>query len=671
MERDIHGPSVGQSLHAERQRKTVKELRHKLRELSMALEELMKLVNQATNPNMGMDEQELGEREEAAQQLSEEHLVDYLNSCVEESDKAHEEIRRTWSELWDCSENKMDFSGKEDWQAQIALDKPHSTVQQAKAIVRKALVDTKKFWSCEPLGKGKRDKLKCEIWDKAFEFWLSPCQLNFVALFPDAADLGFRIGISHYLKLIPRKNEEGRYKLDMPMIEPWKIHRDPDSLPRQPWSGMYMVHQDYVDWHVLKVGEQEGRFQFVDRVRDQASEAEKGKEGQDKESIMARRMMSVARHRFRKSYLTSELWGDVLGPKGDLILPNATYTTAAQTVIRGPYRNPYDVRWPLVAFSPIPHPLRWDGKGILNGVKVLWKLANQLFSLHADNLNWSLNKSYEVNMNGLVDPTDTERYPGKWYFTKLSEHVFKEIAESSKTPETLQNLDALFKLWQEFSFVSEFVAAIPSGDNTDRTARETEIKTSRALGIFDSIASDLEAGIVWFLTMLYEVLFATWDINDTPEAQAILGDDLFMLMWYSGMMSPKERRAMIKAEMEIKVSGVSAYLVKADLLAKFKFLLTLLNSPIFVRFFKHYETARVITETMDLQDKGVLKTEEEVAQDMQAEMQMQQQQAQAQRGQQLSNKIIDTELEKEKKNATQGSAIQSQANPQGAGPFGL
>ena len=99
-----------------------------------------------------MDAQELEERQEAAEAISESHLVDYANACIDESRNATKELRTQWTELWRMSEGEMTFQGKEDWQSQVVLDKPFATVQRAKSIIRKALVKSPKYWSCEPVG---------------------------------------------------------------------------------------------------------------------------------------------------------------------------------------------------------------------------------------------------------------------------------------------------------------------------------------------------------------------------------------------------------------------------------------------------------------------------------------------------------------------------------------
>ena len=104
---------------------------------------MIDLMQLEQDPNLGIDAQEMGEREELAQSdsglVTEQHLVDYAYDCVDTSRQATKDIRTQWSELWRMSENEADFTGKEEWQSQISLDKPHATVQNAKAIAKNGM----------------------------------------------------------------------------------------------------------------------------------------------------------------------------------------------------------------------------------------------------------------------------------------------------------------------------------------------------------------------------------------------------------------------------------------------------------------------------------------------------------------------------------------------------
>ena len=605
--------------------------------------ELMQAAGQGHAPAV-IDTQEMGEREKAAQALDEGHLVEYAYACVEESRQATRKLREDWSELWRMSENEMEFPGKEEWQSRIALDKPHATVQAAKAIIRKALVAGPKFFALTPYGDDPLNQARTELWEKALRYWCAPDRLNYAVNFSDAAEMGFRIGLTSYQKLIPREGPP--YNVELHLIEPWKVYRDSDTIPRKQYSGMYCAHQDYVDWHILKQGEKDGRYFGVERIRGQES-SEGSADGvsaiDDKRSQAQRRQQEVVRHRFRKSYLTTEFWGTLLDPQGDLLLPNATYTVGGRSVIRGPFKSPFmakgsgldgtGVRWPMTACSPITHPLRFEGRSLLTGVKVLWKLMNQLFSLHVDNLNFQVLSEMEADMSNLYDPTDSASFPGKIHWKKGPNQVYTEIRRQAKSPEVLANLDAIFKLWQEFSFVSEFSAGVPNQDARQRTARETEITANQALGVFESIGKDLEAGIVDFLTMLYEILLATWDAQDQPGLVEILGPEHAKTIQLSGFYDQAIREDLLRMRAGFQVSGVSALLAKQDALNRIMVVRETLADPIIGPMFKPYEVAQEIVEGLDLTDKGVLKTPEEVQAMMEQQAAAQAQQSQDQQGQ--------------------------------------
>ena len=104
--------------------------------------------------NIDLDEQELEERLEATKALFVEdpkHFVNYGEACFRESRDTNINIRRKWKETWDAYLLRQNYDEKEDWQSKITTAKPFSTVQQATAIVQKALGTSKDFFSIEPI----------------------------------------------------------------------------------------------------------------------------------------------------------------------------------------------------------------------------------------------------------------------------------------------------------------------------------------------------------------------------------------------------------------------------------------------------------------------------------------------------------------------------------------
>ena len=129
--------------------------------------------------------------------------------------------------------------------------------------------------------------------------------------------------------------------LQFELIEPWKIHRDPDAPSRDTQGGMYWIHQEWLDYFVLKAGEKKGRYFDVVRVKEVNQSQNPDDPFLTKEAVAARKAQTWERSKFRKAILTSEFWGIVLDPKGEVLLPRATYTIAGGRVIQKPKPSPW------------------------------------------------------------------------------------------------------------------------------------------------------------------------------------------------------------------------------------------------------------------------------------------------------------------------------------------
>ncbi|HAJ26817.1 MAG TPA: hypothetical protein DCG53_06155, partial [Syntrophus sp. (in: bacteria)] len=360
-----------------------------------------------------IDTQELAEREEAAAAYAgenEQHFASYLQDCINQSVKANTEIRRIQAHCYRVyqEDEPVNFAKKEPWQSRIVVPKPFGTVQYGASAIKRAF--TPKFLSITNVKNEKHG----EFWQKVLENQLNDQHAKFVIRFTDATTMALAIGIS--MEMIPQWIPGKGFAFNL--VEPWKIHRDPDASPRDPQSGLYWIHQEWLDWHILKEGEKLGKYEKVGRVHD--TETPVGDNPwMTQEAIAARKGMIWERAQFRPMILTSEFWGVVLDPKGNMLLPNARFTTAAGRIIEKPRAVTYKMlRWPGIAFSPMPDLLKFNGRGLLHGILSLWESMCNLMCLHNDNLQWIVNPMTEINVEALVDAADTETWPGKEYLVR-------------------------------------------------------------------------------------------------------------------------------------------------------------------------------------------------------------------------------------------------------------
>lgn len=436
-----------------------------------------------------IDDQEMSEREEAAARLSKEndkHLVDYCYDCINTSQKSNENIRQIQYECLSLyhEEEPDTYAEKEDWQSRVIIPGPFSSVQHGMSAVRKAFKPN--FLTIT----NEHNQIQADFWQQMMDFQLSRDHADFKTTFTDASGLGFAIGQSFEMIPVWRDGEGLKYLL----VEPWKISRDPDASPRHPQDGMYWIHQEYIDYYLLKEGERDGTYFNIDKARDNVSIP---KDNDFTQEELARRANKIyTKSEFREAVLVSEVWGVVLDKKGNELLPNARYTVGGNNLISRPKRSPFrSLKWPGISFSPIPNFLSYDGRGLLQGVRSLWNFMNALMCLHNDNLNWVVNPMGEIEITALVDQDDIASYPGKDFLTRgtvSGNQVYRTIERRSRTPDVMSVQKFATEKYDQGTFVSHTVR----GEVGPRevTAREAAQNLDQSMGVFGLIGENNEDG---------------------------------------------------------------------------------------------------------------------------------------------------------------------------------
>jgi hypothetical protein len=549
-----------------------------------------------------MDKQELTEREEYAASLIEEnpqHFVGYVEECVKESKESTKDIRQVWKETWLAHEMKIDYSDKEDWQAKAVTADPFVTVQQAKAVVRRALMRPDYF---DIAPQGEEDSPIADIIKKGMNFWLTPHRANFPIMFVDACEMGLTTGQS--MEVIPQWIPRTGLVIDL--VAPWKIYRDPDAIPRDPQSGMYWIHEEWLDIWQLKA---DGSYQNINNLTGggKPKEAEEEKQLTDK---------YWERSKYRKGVQVREFWGTVLDPQGDLLLENCRFTVAADQIIKPPEDSGFvKIRWPGVSFSPFPHLLRFEGRGILEGVISLWWMICNLLNLDADNFAWVINKIREIDPSMMADPGDTELYPGKDLIKKpgAAGPIIGQVDTGvANTADVLGRFNYWQQKWDNNSLTPEFVTGIPSARKGKVTATETEIKTQQSLGVWDSVGRDIELGAMQVLWVCLENIILNWDNSFSPSPARALGEENAELAIKLGMMDDVTRRRFLREGCDVKVSGISAELQQLERLEKIGPFMDRAESPAFAPYFKPYELLKEEAQLRGFYDPSFLMSEEDV-----------------------------------------------------------
>lgn len=558
-----------------------------------------------------IDDAELAERAAAARAYAgenEKHFASYLQDCVNQSVHANTEIRKTQAHCYRVYlENEpVNYARKDYWQSRIIVPKPYGTVQYGAASLKRAF--SPNFLTIHD----EKNKATETFWQKILDTQLNHKHAKFIRRFIDATTMALAVGISQ--EVIPRWIP-GR-GLQFSLVEPWKIHRDPDAAPRDAQSGLYWIHQEWLDWHVLLAGEKSGKYQNVRRLR--AEEAvDNNNPWMTQEAIAARKGMIWQRSTYRPMILTSEFWGTVLSPKGEMLLPNARFTTAAGRIIEPPTPAPYKkLRWPGMAFSPLPDLLKFNGRGLLEGILTLWEAMCNLMCLHQDALQWQVNPMTEINVDALVDPTDTETWPGKEYLVKdtiSGQQAVREVRRMSKTNDILANMQYHDQNYQRGSFVTDAVQGLP-GYRKDMTYREAAMNLDQALGVYSLMGENIEAGAIDILSAACEfiALYATWqDLTDifTPKELSEFG----IHQPQSGeAASPGGVAGIPEITGTFHISGIQALMKENEALANLKeVVIPLSQSPRYAPYIRPYNVLKSLETRTNLTDEKLFASEEE------------------------------------------------------------
>lgn len=604
------------------------------------------------------DDQETAERQEAAQAYAgedERHFVDFLNDCVKTSVDAMRQIRLNQQECWEVynEEEPPNYAKKEPWQSRVTVPKPFSSCQFAQAIVRKAFDSD--FLSIE----NAQNEDDAQFWQRLMSLMLSRTYAKFPINMTDATGMSFAIGQSMEMIPVWRPGKGLRYIL----TEPRKIHRDPDAISRQPQSGMYWIHQEYLDYYLLKDGEKNGLYQNIPNMAPGSKWGDPGTNPDlTQEDIARRKEMLWVRSKYRSMVLTSEFWGTVLDRRGELLLPNATFTVAGDRVVRLPKASPYPtLRWPGTGFSVLPHLLRFDGRSLLQGIKSLWYFMSSLFCLHADNLNWIVNPPTEIDISSLVDQGDVDNYPGKQYLTRgttSGQQAFRVAERRSQTGDILANMNFTDQRFQEGVMINYAAMGLP-GYRAEVTARESAQNLDQSMTVVGLMGKNLEDGALSAI----EAGAETVAINITyEELAALMGPEVAKK--YVDPDSPTGLRLPQLNSGTFKVSGISALMRDMEIIQGIRdVMLPMFEGKfgnIFAPYLKPFQLIRSVEKRLNLRDEGLV-VDENTAKQVDEAQQVQQEAAIKM---QQAAQAAEATLTQIKGHAEEAKAIMNQAKAQ-------
>lgn len=559
----------------------------------------------------GMSDEELEALlEDQTPKLSDGHLVEYAEACVKETTDFEEKRQALDRQLIAAYDNEMpEHRQKEDWQTKITLPSIFTTVFQAAALVRKAVSDKPDYFDWVAYDEDDPGAvMKAKFWKDALKYWGR--RSNFHTIYPDMTEMAFISGLSSPIKCVMHPDPKGPDKLEILKIDNENLYRDPDAKPRDPQSGLYCIHQDWVDYHELVEGAELGYYINIDPSI-WSSEEEHGANRRRNQQESRHRNLAE-RNKFRKSVRVTEVWGGILDHNGELVLDGMRYTIANKTVIRKPEKVIFPtLKWPIHQFSTIPHRKRFHGISLVEGVLKLWKLRNNLICMATDKLSFALNTMFEVDPSILQNPTDTELYPGALKFRKHGKQgsAYNEIKIAARLEEMAPLWEMTGSEMQNGSFITDLIRGTFGGGAQDVTATEQKIKYEQGMGVFESIDRNCEEGGIGALRMIQEYLLVAWSPEDHPTFVPFMRKHPEVAQLIQ-QVSPEERVEALQVEADISIRGVSLLLQKGDIANQIQQMMEVSDSPRFLPYVKDDKLIEKFADAINMEE--TVKTEEEL-----------------------------------------------------------
>lgn len=589
-------------------------------EMGKAVDELKNRGREIIVRDNSIDLQEKKEREEAAGRYAvenEKHLVDYINDCIKTSVDAKKEIRAMQDYCYKIfnEEEPASYAKKEAWQSRIVVPRPFDAVMYGASAIKKAF--SPEFLSVSD----SKDKFAGEFWKKTLENQTNNLHANFPLRFADSVVMAMAIGES--MDMIPVFTPGIGLKFDL--VEPWKIHRDPDAPSRDSQGGLYWIHQEWTDWHVLRQGEETGRYKNVGRAKDVYEDSTDSSDPfMTKEAIALRKKQIWTRSNFRTMLLVSEFWGTILSPNGEMLLPRATYTMAGNRIIAAPKAVRYNrLRWPGISFSPLPDILAFGGRGLLKGIRTVWESMCNMMCLHEDAMKWVVNPPIEIEVSRLDDPEDVEDWPGKKYLVNESLHgnpAIRPVNRRDNTNTILANMQYLDQLFQRGSFVTDVVQGLP-GYRKDMTFRESAQMLDQSMGVYALMGANIEDGAVGAVDAAQDVIETYAGFRDYEDI--FDWGTLQQLGIRADPEAPNGVSGVPGMSGSFHISGITAMMQDNETMQNLQSLIIpLAEKGRFARYMRPYQILKAVESRINLTDENVIVDEDMAKQIEATEMEM-------------------------------------------------
>jgi hypothetical protein len=244
-----------------------------------------------------------------------------------------------------------------------------------------------------------------------------------------------------------------------------------------------------------------------------------------------------------------------------------------------------------------------------------------LMCLHNDYMQWIVNPMTEINVDALVDPEDTETYPGKEYLVRDNvngQQNIRTVNRRSNTNDVLANMQYADQNYQRGSFVTDAVQGLP-GYRKDMTYREAAMNLDQALGVYSLMGENIEQGAIGAIVAAVEFIRQYARLADY---RACFAEEEAAALFQSMGIQPDENpdnltglSGLPPVDGSFHVSGIQALMKENEALTNIKqVIIPLAESARFGPYIRPYRALKAIELRTSMADEGVIVTEQEARQ---------------------------------------------------------
>lgn len=439
--------------------------------------------------------------------MNKEDEIAYILQLKKEAEDATFNRRRAADELWMLYQNRQDYSKKKDWQSKIFVPKIFMSIEQATAMVKRAIMSPKKLFKMAVIN-SEDEKAKDALPKIEERLKLYLKNSNFATSYAETMKEAFLVGLG-----VPKVLWENG-GLKFVNVATSKVYIDPDYEMGSSEPPKFIIEEKEWDLAELKVmaariNKETGRRIFnmaeINKIEESSQDPERDINDQTRRGLNTHAKTD-------RRVMVLEFWGTIIDESKNKALKNQLRVIVNERVIVRSQDNPFDhQKLPYLPVVPITYPHRgvW-GTSLVESVVKMQYAYNNIINLGIDNLNFSVNKVYTAQASQIVNPRSlTNIYPGKIVHVHGGE-PFKEVRTSGLGQDSFMVLQQLQGEIERGTAITEFLMGT-SGKS--KTAKEAELKTAQAQGLFDTIARDIEVNsMAPLIEMAFDLVMQYGDI---------------------------------------------------------------------------------------------------------------------------------------------------------------